>query len=414
MKTQEKGITLVALVVTIIILLILSGITIVQLTLNGLFEKSKLAKIKTEYTSAKEIIEMKLMEVQTECVFKNKDYKIEEIAQNIVKDSKITIEKCYYENTSSIKDEIEENFINLKGIVVSVDQYSKYKFLIGESLDIEGVLSEEITDGTRVEDFKNIDKFEQEIFGGKIETSKEDVDISVLTDISKFIETIQEKEKLEYIINNAEVFMDKILENLELSTILFKDENAMDLIISSDIWRNKILESDNDITGENSNIIKALDSSEPINLPTTNLELYNSETKTGNVLYSSIWANDKRHSPINAFIGSIPGKSDWNSANGLPQYIGYDFGEGNKVWIYKVYVKPGNDTAPTKMYLQSSNDNITWENIYEFIQYPPANNEATEVINSQKNDRKSRYWRLYITESRKSYVDLLKIQFYGK
>lgn len=41
---KNKGITLVALVITIIILLILAGITISQLTQNGLFENAKLAK----------------------------------------------------------------------------------------------------------------------------------------------------------------------------------------------------------------------------------------------------------------------------------------------------------------------------------------------------------------------------------
>ena len=51
MKTKEKlnkGITLVALVVTIIILLILSGITISSLTNTGLFENAKEAKNRTE------------------------------------------------------------------------------------------------------------------------------------------------------------------------------------------------------------------------------------------------------------------------------------------------------------------------------------------------------------------------------
>lgn len=48
MKKQSKGITLVALVITIIILLILAGITISQLTGNGLFENAKLAKQKYE------------------------------------------------------------------------------------------------------------------------------------------------------------------------------------------------------------------------------------------------------------------------------------------------------------------------------------------------------------------------------
>ena len=41
---NKKGITLIALIITIIILLILAGVSIAQLTDSGLFKKSKLAK----------------------------------------------------------------------------------------------------------------------------------------------------------------------------------------------------------------------------------------------------------------------------------------------------------------------------------------------------------------------------------
>lgn len=51
---KQKGITLVALVITIIILLILAGITIAQLTGNGLFENAKLAKEKYANSQEKE------------------------------------------------------------------------------------------------------------------------------------------------------------------------------------------------------------------------------------------------------------------------------------------------------------------------------------------------------------------------
>ena len=48
-KTKElKGITLIALVITIVILLILAGISISAITNQGLFEKAKEAKEKTE------------------------------------------------------------------------------------------------------------------------------------------------------------------------------------------------------------------------------------------------------------------------------------------------------------------------------------------------------------------------------
>lgn len=48
MTKQSKGITLVALVITIILLLILSGISIATLTGSGLFEKARLAEQKSK------------------------------------------------------------------------------------------------------------------------------------------------------------------------------------------------------------------------------------------------------------------------------------------------------------------------------------------------------------------------------
>ncbi len=48
MKKESKGITLVALVITIILLLILSGISISALTNTGIFQKAKDAKQASE------------------------------------------------------------------------------------------------------------------------------------------------------------------------------------------------------------------------------------------------------------------------------------------------------------------------------------------------------------------------------
>lgn len=64
MKNKERGITLVALVITIIILLILAGITINSLTGNGLFEKTKLAK--ERYENAEKLENQTLEEYKNE------------------------------------------------------------------------------------------------------------------------------------------------------------------------------------------------------------------------------------------------------------------------------------------------------------------------------------------------------------
>ncbi len=414
---NNRGITLIALVITIIVLLILAAISIAALTgENGILTKSKIAQIRTEYTSAEEIIKLRRIAIQAESEVKGEKCTIQDIEEGMYKADNITIEKYYNKEEASIKEGVDRNNgVTLEAIVVSANEYAKYKFLIGETSQIEGVLVGTITDATDKEEFKTKEEFEKEIFGTE---KKEEVkvDPSLLTNPEEFGKAIQEPEKLEYIIKNPDIFMEKITQDTQLSTKLFENEKAIDLIISNDIWRDKILASDGDITGENSNIIKALDDSGVINLPTTDLELYDPETKTGNTLYSSYLRNEAKHSPVNAFIGGRPGYTDWETeSDGLPAYIGYDFGEENKVWIYKVYVKPGNNYAPTKMYLQSSNDNIEWETIYEFTQYTKPSNEVTEVINSSTNRKKSRYWRLYITESTsQGKVDFLKIQFYGK
>ena len=49
---EHKAITLIALIITIIVLLILAGITVAQLSGNNLFENAKLAKEK--YQQARE------------------------------------------------------------------------------------------------------------------------------------------------------------------------------------------------------------------------------------------------------------------------------------------------------------------------------------------------------------------------
>ena len=167
---ENKGITLIALVITIIILLILAGITISQLIGSGLFGKAEVAKQRTRYATAKEIIDLKLMEIQTDCISKGEEYNIVKIAEEMEKAENIEIEKYYNKETATIKEGVEKNLTNLEGIVVSVKEYSEYKFLIGKECQIKGVLEGEVTDTTSEKDFIDIEKFEENTFGDKVAT----------------------------------------------------------------------------------------------------------------------------------------------------------------------------------------------------------------------------------------------------
>ena len=68
-----KGITLVALVITIVILLILAGISIQAITNTGLFENAKRAVEESKYASAEEKVKMAVMASYDEKASLNKD-----------------------------------------------------------------------------------------------------------------------------------------------------------------------------------------------------------------------------------------------------------------------------------------------------------------------------------------------------
>ena len=63
MKNNQKGITLVALVITIIVLLILAGVTIAALSGdNGILNRGSQSKVQTNIANAKDLINVEVQE----------------------------------------------------------------------------------------------------------------------------------------------------------------------------------------------------------------------------------------------------------------------------------------------------------------------------------------------------------------
>ena len=88
LEKKQKGITLIALVITIIVLIILAGVAI-NLTLgqNGLLNRTKEAREKYEIASAKEYIELKI----DECIIeKGGDASLQDIIDYLAEDSSVT------------------------------------------------------------------------------------------------------------------------------------------------------------------------------------------------------------------------------------------------------------------------------------------------------------------------------------
>ena len=177
-ENKVRGITLISLVITIIVLLILAGITIAQLTGN-LINNANTSKDKSEYATSKEKIGINLYEIMVYCAKDSKEFNITEVAKQLKDNSEITILKYYNESTSMIAENVTENIINLDGIVISYNVYPKYKFLIGKDCKIDGVTTTSVSglDELNISDYNSAEVFEANFFGKK---EKEITSISVI------------------------------------------------------------------------------------------------------------------------------------------------------------------------------------------------------------------------------------------
>ena len=87
-KRNNRGITLVALVVTIIILLILSGITIQGITHTGIFSNAKQAELENKRAQIVEYLRLKVINEQTNNPFGSAEEIITATRDNILENIK--------------------------------------------------------------------------------------------------------------------------------------------------------------------------------------------------------------------------------------------------------------------------------------------------------------------------------------
>ena len=114
----EKGITLVTLVITIIVLLILAGITIATLTgENGILTKTIQAQNNTVLSQEEEIIKLAVSSIQTNFEEDINVFNLQEELQKNTKNSKVTINAD--ESFNILFEDTSHNF-NLKNNVITL------------------------------------------------------------------------------------------------------------------------------------------------------------------------------------------------------------------------------------------------------------------------------------------------------
>ena len=154
---RENGITLVALVITIIVLLILAGISIQSITNTGLFANAKQAKEKSMEGQLKEEITLAIQSIQAEEVYKGNSVTLETLAggqlEKELKD--ITAELTDGEINGEYKDyeyTIDSNFnVTINGPVTGVRIKGSAEVQTGyvfEGNTVEIKVTASITEGT--------------------------------------------------------------------------------------------------------------------------------------------------------------------------------------------------------------------------------------------------------------------------
>lgn len=313
---KNRGITLIALVITIVILLILSSVAIVTLTGdNGLFSRAKQAKMQTRYKNAKETVEIKIMEIISENIMEDSNDTLLKIYENFANMNDITIEGYYTEKTSKVNEGVESDITkinNLSMIVVSVDEYSEYKFVIEEEGNIKGVLEEgsiiplveyESKLGFLTDSGKNWNKQLKNILK-RCGLSEEYVESDIINNKDEILEKIlSNSDGTKFILDNDNKFLSKITNSEIAMEVLYKTENKK-LFMNNKNWFNGLL---------NKQLNFFDDIAEKISTLSSNNE---------NIIYSSYDSNT--YDKYKAFDNN--NKTAWLSAEPKGfEFIGYNF-----------------------------------------------------------------------------------------
>ena len=144
---KERGITLIALVITIIVLIVLAGISINLIFGNlGIVTKEKEAKEENLKQTAKEVMNLKITSIQIENYTENKTLpSLQFLANKLCEDSDMEYVLAQSKAHASL-DKIDTT--NLSSIYTKLKEYP-YEFEINDSLQLASI------DGVKVADNNN-------------------------------------------------------------------------------------------------------------------------------------------------------------------------------------------------------------------------------------------------------------------
>lgn len=237
MKKSYKGITLVVLVVTIIILLIIAGVSIAALKGSGLFEKAQLAKQKSEEEAEKENSILKQYEEEISYVLHDKNNETVVLADKIKQNITIT-------NMTGTTFKIN---------VTSLDANNSKKlyYYVDNKLVYEGTDKSYTVKGLEENSKHSVivlaDKNDMEIITGEGDNVRswlacigntENLTIDQIIGNETLLSNLNNSEDaLNYLIKSTEIILPKFFENENNFSKIANNSKAMKKICESEVCR---------------------------------------------------------------------------------------------------------------------------------------------------------------------------------
>lgn len=389
-KKDNKGITLVVLVVTIIILLILAGITIASLTKNGLFNKTKQAEENYFLAEVEEHIKTIIYEKNVE---KQGNATLQDIVDGLDEDEKYEYEIILKEE-AKIKGE-KPIIGDTKSIIIV---YKNLRFILTSDLKLSAMSRNQTTDVSDSEisfildnDLINwLNKLENKI------VMEDFFDNQIVNKL------MQSENAVNYMLSNENI-KNKILQNKNGVECIFNNELSKNKVINDSNWTNTIL--------NNANIIDWIKNNKNV------IMVPKLSSNTSNVLVSSQYNNSDYWGGYKAFDGVVSlGTSPyhWTSAYPTNQYIGYKFDVPVWMFLVEIYDWTSKEfaTGPKDVMVQASQDGENWNEMSDIVTLEET--KAVQSIPLKNYNQKYQYWRLYIYNGYYSgYVGISELKFYG-
>lgn len=381
-KINNNGITLIALVITTIILLILAGVTIMTITGDdGILSRANKSVESMNFKSAKEKLELELINIKTDLIADGKEINLSALDER--------------------KDELQKQGITIASSGTPREvTLEGYMFKVNNDLVIDE-LGNQVGDVTG--DIENIDKNEPDIWINWLLAANVDYknynSTTILTNESLMNELMNNENAVNYMIKSTGFIVPGVANSEVAMTELGKSSYLKNILKQTDLLN--ILKN----SAYSGKIEENLDK---------NYTMTSASDDNAEVTASS--EEGTSYTGWKAFDGMWTWQNGWISLE-VPQNVTYRF--KNKSIVPYKFIIMGNSTTDNadtgSAYIEGSKDGQTWKEITGSFSLPPT---QKVTVYATKNIDEYSYFKMTVTTRTGTYgrnkAVISEWEIYGK